>query len=524
MVLLITKHRFISNILTLRFTITFFLCLILFVASTLILQHDYTERLEQYRASVQESEEALQETYTFAELNVGLNRPPSPLSIICEGADKRFGTSVNVAFDKAPTIAEERGTRNPLLAVFQSLDLTTVIEIVLSLLVIFLAYNTISGEREQETLKLVLSNTIPRYTILIGNFLGGMISVVIPLCIGLIISLMILINNPMIEFTGNDYLRILMIFFLGILYLSAFYLLALFLSSRIRHSATVLILLLFVWIVLIIILPNTAVYASQQLVKIPDRAVIDSEAQTLLDEWSERMQQYAEEHPGPWKRWKEEQILSRTYKSFFRERRVYTGGWPYAYRFFYAPKEVMEWIHNGSIFGHNLRMEYEDRIWQLYQGYQLKLNRQVRFPRFLSLLSPSRIFYYGSSVIAGTSENEYLHFLEQAAIYRKNLITYMKNKGGLDSYLLFTRKPVDSFLNIRELIAIKDSKGEEEIENIMNYSINPLDLSDLPKLNYSITNLRISITHIIPEIMILLFLNILLFLMAWISFQRADVR
>jgi len=530
MVFLIAKHRFLLNILSMRFTISFILCEVLFVASTLILAQDYKERLEQYGNSVQQHENALQETYTFAELDVGLDRTPLSLSIICEGADKRLGTSVTVAFDKAPTIAEERGTRNPLLAVFPSLDLVTVIEIVLSLLVIFLAYNTISGERERGTLKLSLSNDIARHTVLLGNFVGGMTSVVFPLIIGLLLSLLIIHTDSMIVLNANDYLRIVMIFFLAILYLAAFYSLGMLLSSRIRHSATVLILLLFIWVVSVIILPHTAVYAARQLVTVPDRAVIDSQAQVLIDEWVERMDDYATKNP-----WPAIEIMKSIAREFSeqdvqflqtlqRGRRVYTGKWPYAYRFFYTVKEMMEWVYHGSIFGHNLRMEYEDKIWQLYRDYQLKLNKQVGLARALSLCSPSWAFSHGSSLIAGTSENNYLRFLEESADYRRELISYMRSKGGLDSYLLFTRKPIESFLSSRELIILKNSQGEEEVKNIMNYRIDPLDLSDLPRFNYSITDLGVSTANAIFEIFVLIFLNIFFFSLAWVSFLRADVR
>ena len=207
-----------------------------------------------------------------------------------------------------------------------------------------------------------------------------------------------------------------------------------------------------------------------------------------------------------------------------RGRRVYTGNWPLAYRFFYGTKEIMEWIYHGSIWGHNLRMEYEDKIWQLYRDYQLKLNKQVGLARALSLCSPSWAFSHGSSLIAGTSENNYLRFLEESADYRRELISYMKSKGGLDSYLLFTRKPIESFLSSRELIILKNSQGEEEVKNIMNYPIDPLDLSDLPRFNYSITDLRVSTANAIFEIFVLIFLNIFFFSLAWVSFLRADVR
>jgi len=516
-----------------RFTISFTLCVVLFAASTFILIRDYTERLEQYQTSVQENGNALKETYVFAQLRVGIDRPPSPLSIICEGADKRLGTSVTVAFDRAPTIAEERSTRNPLLAVFPSLDLITIIEIILSLLVLFFAYDTISGEREQGTLKLVLSNDIPRYTVLLGNFFGGMASVVLPMVIGLLLSFLIIFNSSMINFNLNDYLRMILIFILAVLYVSAFYSLGMLLSSRIRRSATVLILLLFIWVVSVVIMPNTAIYLARYVSQVPDRAVIDSQAEQLEQEWMNDMDKYAEEHPHPLR---SPQGLFANYteqdrnflNSVERSRSVYTGRWPYAYTLYYNPKELMEWYLDGSIYGHNLRMDYEDRIWQLYKDYQTKLEKQSMYARVFSLLSVSRLFYNATSSLAGTNEAEYLNFIQQASDYRSALISYMKDKGGLDSYLLFTRKPVDFFLDAKELLSIRDSQGTEKaketIGTMMNYEVEPLDLSDLPRFGFSSAGIVISVARVLPEIMILIFMNMIFFLLAWVSFLRADVR
>ncbi|MFC1537810.1 ABC transporter permease subunit [Candidatus Latescibacterota bacterium] len=533
MILTIAKQRFLSNIMTMRFTISFILCVVLFVASTFILTQDYTERLRQYQTSVQESENALKEINVYARLETNLNKPPSPLSIINEGGEKRLGSSVAVSFDQAPTVTEQQGTRNPLLAVFPSLDLTTVIEIIISLLVLFFAYNTISGEREQGTMKLILSNNVPRHTVLLGNFIGGMASIVLPMIVGLSVSMIIMYTNPLIALNLNDHIRLLIIFILAVMYLSAFYSLGMLLSSRIRSSATVLILLLFIWVVSVIIVPNSAVYFAKYVSQIPDRALVDSQAEQLEQDWMNDMDIYASEHPHPLRSPRGSLARFTGQDNSFlrgieRNRSVWTGNWPFAYSIYYAPRELMEWYLEGSVYGHNLRMDYEDRIWQLYRDYQTQLEKQTGYARAFSLLSVSRLFYNATSSLAGTSEADYLTFIQQASGYRGNLISYMKDKGGLDSYLLFTRKPVDFYMSARELLDIRDSQStesaKETIAQIMNYTVEPLDLSDLPRFGYSSAGIVTSIARVLPEIMILIFMNMIFFLLAWVSFLRADVR
>ena len=531
MIFLLAKHRFLSNIFTFRFTISFVLCVILFAASTVILVQDYVERLDEYKAVVQRTEDSLKtDYYVFSGLHVGIARPPSPLSVFCEGADKRLGVGFDVGFDRAPTIAEETNTRNPLLMVFPSLDVMTIVEVILSLLVIFLAYNVISGEREQGTLKLVLSNTVPRHTVLLGSFIGSMASVILPLIVGMLISLIIINLNPAIALSGDDYIGLILLCILAVLFLSSFFSLGMLLSSRIRRSSTVLILMLVVWVVTVVILPNTAVYLAQQVISIPDKATIDRQAESLRSEWVGDMNRYAEEHP--WPAIELMRTLSRDYseqellflRGVERQREVYTGSWPYAYTYYFGPREMVEWYLDGSIYGHNLRMDYEDRIWKLYQDYQRGLERQAGVARALSLISPSWSFYHAGTYVAYTGEAEYLRFLESADRYRSELITYMKNNGGLDSYLLFTRKPVHEFPTARELLEIRKTRGEEAVNEIANYKVAPLDLSGMPRFSVPGLNVFRMLSSALPELLILIFFNMIFFLLAWVTFLRADVR
>ena len=61
---------------------------------------------------------------------------------------------------------------DPILAVFRFLDLTFIIQVVLSLFAIVLTYDSISGEREQGTLRLTFANAVPRGVYLVAKLIG----------------------------------------------------------------------------------------------------------------------------------------------------------------------------------------------------------------------------------------------------------------------------------------------------------------------------------------------------------------
>ncbi len=101
------------------------------------------------------------------------------------------------------------------------------ISTVLSFVALVLAYDSISGEREAGTLRLMLANTIPRYKLLLGKYSGSMLTLAIPLIVGLLVSLIIVIPSKDVAIDAAAWLKILVITLLSLLYLSIFVLLGL---------------------------------------------------------------------------------------------------------------------------------------------------------------------------------------------------------------------------------------------------------------------------------------------------------
>lgn len=529
MVFLIARQRLISNLLTMRFSLSFVLCIALFATSTIILTGEYRDRVEEYNAQTRSAEANLREIPVFSELSVVVTRPPSPLSIICEGADQRLNTAFRVGFDQAPAVSEEENVRNPLLAVFPSFDGMGVVEIIIGLLVIFLAYDVISGQREQGTLRLVLSCGVSRSAILAGEFIGGMTTAALPLLSGFLVSVLILLAGGTAALTGRDFLTLGMLAVLSVLYLAVFFTLAMLFSTRIRRSATALILVLTTWVIVVFILPPAAVYIARRIAPVPAKADIDARAAALRLEWTKDMNRYAQSHPFPLRSTagnagNNPQNDFMFLRSIERERNVYTGDWPYAFRYYFGPREMVEWYRDGSVYGHRLRMEYEDRIWREYRDYLGKLEAQARIARILSALSPSFTFYRSAAHLSRTSEAGYLSFIDDAAAYRTELIRYMREKNGLDSHLLFTQKPPEAFPTAGEILALKDSRGEKAVRELMDYPVRPLDLGDIPRFSFDSRSIARGVSAALPGIISLLVMSILFFTAAWALFLRADVR
>ena len=84
--------------------------------------------------------------------------------------EKTLGSSVKIELGSVPEIKTTFTEDNPLLAIYPILDVSLVFKLVISILTLLLAYDAISGEKEQGTQKLMLCGTVPRHQVLMGKF------------------------------------------------------------------------------------------------------------------------------------------------------------------------------------------------------------------------------------------------------------------------------------------------------------------------------------------------------------------
>jgi ABC-type transport system involved in multi-copper enzyme maturation permease subunit len=226
----IVKKQVLVNVLSYRFVVGFALCQVLFVLATVILVRDYEERVVAYGEAVSRSSRQLQEVKVFSQLTVGLNKAPSRLSPLCTGFDKKFGNQVSVSYTQIPELSAGRQEKNPLLAALHSIDLVGVIQLVLGLLVLLFAHDVVSGEREKGTLALSLSGALPRHVFLLGQYLGGMATIITVFLVGIALALLLLIRSSSLQFSSGEWSKLALLILLSVIYLSALYLLGTSLS------------------------------------------------------------------------------------------------------------------------------------------------------------------------------------------------------------------------------------------------------------------------------------------------------
>jgi ABC-type transport system involved in multi-copper enzyme maturation permease subunit len=464
----IIKKEIQDTIMSPRFVFTFLLCTILILLAVYTGINNYQAELKEHSAAIALNKKNLESQQAYAQLaglGTKVNRKPQVLSTIVSGIWEAVGrvASVNIAYD--PSMTESKYSSNPIFAVFGPLDLSFIVKIVLSLFAILFTYDAIVGEKERGTLKLALSNRVPRDRLILGKAIGGFVSLLIPLVIPMVIGLLLLMVFPNISLVSEDWVRIALIFMTFLLYLSVFFTLGLFVSARTSRSSTSFLLLLFIWVTFVTVIPKAAVMIASQVKPIPSVHEITAQKDAYLQEIQKEafteQSRYFKENPRPEdpeerKRWE---------------------------------KEVQEWAEE---FRGELTSKIDEKNAAIERDYQTKMNQQQGLAENLSRVSPASALMFSSMSLARTGVNEHDRFLSSVRAYKPIFTQWVNAKMKEDQF---------------------DNIGKTK-----------LDLSDMPQHEFIPEGLADSFKRVLPDIILMIFLIILFFVGAYVSFLRYDVR
>jgi len=264
----IIKREILEYLKSAKFLIGLGITLALAVGSTVINVQDYKGRLQDYQAAGQEmkSDRFYQHLY----------RQPQVLSTLIQGKDRRLGNSITVTYLAIPSttsgyMGEGTSQHHRLVSGFAAVDFAFIVRVVLSLMVVFIAYNAVSEEKSSGTLKLTLSNPMPRDQLLLGKFLGGWFVIMGSLAVAALASLILVLSHSFIAFASGEWTRFLAFIGVSVLYLTVFYTISLFVSVLVNRPSISLMILLQAWVFLIVIYPNLGIIAAENLFKLPSQ-------------------------------------------------------------------------------------------------------------------------------------------------------------------------------------------------------------------------------------------------------------
>ncbi len=487
------RQELLVHLMSARFFAAVVITVLLVVANTFVLLGAYEERLANHSQREAVMRGKIADAPTYSSLRLAVARPPNPLSLFSAGLDTRFGSAVDIFHTQVPSllrVGAPLSSKNPYLNLFSHIDLVFLFQVVLSLLALLFAYDTIAGDSEAGTLRLVLSHPVGRGAVLFAKYLAAMVCLLLPLLMSLLLVLIQCTLAPSLQLGPAEFLRIGGIVVTTVVYLSAFYLIGLLISTTTRRAATSLILCMFVWVVLVLVYPNWSRFAIDP---IGDTNARRTSAYQQIDQIREEAER------------EERRFLANS---------PLTGKPPW-FNIDFPESRRMFWRGGADQLIGKLRNTADPLVphLQQYHAFMNQMHirlaekeglvrqqmvaetelRRARWDERLMKLSPASLYSFATAAWAGTDVDGIVDYLRATRRYRRTYITYLQDKEAFAS---------------RQWFATNDG---------------PVAWSDLPPFRFRPAAVGVYAQRALPELLVLCLINLGVFMGTFLIFVKMEV-
>ena len=517
MIWIIAKKEVLLNLMTFKFAVGTILCVVLMAVFMPVLVGDYQQRLKDYNENISANEAELRKVHVYKNITPTVYRPPNVLSVFSGGIDKYLENSEKIGIFGDSGLEMEISETNTLLSVFPALDIALIFKIIISILALLMAYDLISGEKEQGTLKLILSNTTARYQVLLGKVIAGLMTLVVPVTVSFIVGLLILVLSAMVSITGTEWFRIVLMYFTSLIFVSVMFNLGLLLSCLSKNSATSLVFGLFLWLFFAAIFPNASTYIASQLKPIESAEEFDGKLKVVTDNRDGEINELTKDIKGGGNQSQAPGAFNKIYDIV-------------------CDRNFREYHQKRYRAMEPIKIKYIDKMLNVKEMHQKDLIKQKQLADNIACGSPIILYESLMSVLAGTDFGNIERFKGNVKVYRNEVVDYIRAKTEsftTTSYFTPCKEGAwGEFMSVaKPYLESKDAaiagKAMEVLVERYNQMIKEtpsLDLHDFPKFTYKPLNVTESFQQAIPVLMLLIFASILFFLLSYIAFLKYDIR
>ena len=462
------RKEILENLVSLRFVLSLLLIILLFTISAFVFASQYRQELHDYRNGTNKNVSAFREcTGSLSDLafhEQTIWRKPQTLAFCADGFEESLPNvfKMNVFEITRP---EVKSRTSFLLPHFVDIDWVFIVSVILSFAALLLTYDGFCGEREAGTLRLILAGSIPRHKILLGKYVGAMLTLGIPLLIGLFLNLIILTSSSVVVIGSDEWPRVLAVILLSILYLSIFALLGMFVSSRMAYSANSMVILLLLWVGSVILIPGLGKIFSATSGEMPSETELARRIREAENQIHENREKYGADASivDEWGRYVNPRATARLFNTITQSRN------------------------------------------RIFEDYMNLMIAQVHAGRRFVRISPTGTYQSASETIAGTGVSRFWRLYRQLRVYQETLREWV---------LSIDQKDPDSHH------ALFDRQGDGR----PYISQKSIDFNIVPKFQEPNPTFSASLRLAIWDIGALLLWNLGFFAATWVSFMRYDVR
>ena len=401
----IIKKEILENLQSYRFPLFFLICAILVPLGLYVNYLDYAKRVSDYNEQVRLTNEILASAQ-MGDLMTGTVplkgfRRPSLLSVFAQGFESslpKFYEFQKAGYKPGETSAGEES----ILSVQGKPDFVFILQMVISLIVLLFAADVIAGEKELGTLRGVLSNSIPRDTLLIGKLAGGYLALWLPFIIAFLAGMLILSFTAFPFFERDMLIKVLVIFLSASFFMLAYFTIGTTISASASRTRTSLIALLLVWAFFQLIVPKISDMIANIVYPIKTETVVSMQKSLISTSLEEE----------------KARVLGKQYEALFGTYRPNPEPSP----------ELDEW----NAFKKEVEQQYEARkakqVNEIEETYQKEKRIQQTIAANLSLISPSAALARFLTDACGTGETDKLKYLAAVKTHQQSIETELFSK------------------------------------------------------------------------------------------------
>jgi len=336
-------------------------------------------------------------------------RKSTSLSVFEFGMEPFFGNAIFLEAHKQNTANfSEAGFSNSMLR-FGEISIAMVLQVLLPLLIFFLGFNSIAYERENGTLKILLTQGINWKQLLFGKTLG-IASVIMMLFVPTIIVLVLVwLFLQDFSITADETIKMILFILFHFAYLLFFCVIAVLISAISKTSKKALITLIGIWLLFTIILPRTTQAIGAYIYEAPSKIQFNSDIEKDI------LKQGDSHNPNDPHYKAIKDSLLRAYKV--------------------DSVEKLPFNYSGFIMTEGEKIS--SRIYNEHLAELLKIyKKQNSFSKTVSFLNPYIAMKNLSMGLSNTDYESYVDFQKQAEDYRYKMaqkmnalqIKYISNK------------------------------------------------------------------------------------------------
>ncbi len=475
MLMTLIQKEIMHHVLSVRFVALLLMCILLIPLTLSISYRKYSQNLTAYQESVKrERTEAKENPPNAQNPNTEVSKlflKPTPLSVFANGLTEVLPTYLGMTRNGVRQ-GSTGLTQASLAYVLGNLDFLFIVGTVFSLLALLFTFDAVAGEKEAGTLRINLSNSLPRDMFLWSKLIGGYIVFVVPFLVSFLLGLLILVGQgfPLGEF--GIAAPVLGLTLIALLYIAVFFAIGMFISVYLDSSKTALMVAFTFWVFAVLIAPRGAFVVAKLISPTQTHQVVYTEKMTLRNNLTKDQQE-----------------------KFDKKVRETLG-----LNFHMTPETEKSLDEIRKPIDEEFRLKFQNQTNKIDKEYQRQKDRQEQVGEMLSRIAPTSSLIYSAINLTQTGKLKRDLYFQTGERYYSQLD---------DSY--FSEISDNALEQILQMANRLNNSSESETEKI------------LPPPTLTEPTLSDTLRRSVVDVFLLGFFGLTFTMMAFLKFFRSDI-